>query len=706
MKNKYRFWQLIDSENLDSEKFSKIEIPILQRDYAQGRHTPEVKSIRKSFSSHLINSLCSAKPVELDFVYGSIEPDKNGDKVFIPLDGQQRLTTLFLLHWYLAVKEGKMNGSIKEKLKKFLYETRPSAHDFCEQLIDKCPYTDDLNKFIRDAFWYNDEWDNDPTVIGMQTMLATFQKNEQLNQEYDFSLFDRLINEDVITFYFITLEEYGLTEELYIRMNARGKILNDFENFKSEFYKIISNSTFCNDFKDKIEYAWVEELWDFRDKEKFTVDTAFMNYLRFITEMLYFKDSDVRTENYERFGKKELTNFEILKNVFSQEDNLKFLIFALDKISFFRTITRVMFWEKDRKTLSKIIEDTINGNSIDDNTPKIVLYSTLRYFYITQATTVDDNYYDFIRVIRNLTYNTKDKSRREWAKLFNSIEQQIIEIKQGNIYIFLSNQTGKNILDGFYVPQRNEEVLKAKIIAQYSPSKSIIFDAEENNYLKGNIICLLKAVYTQQNTEIDDNINPDAALFDKNYLDKLAGLLERYNEISKDYFHEIWGDLIITPIYKKDDWRITYTKEYAKHNAMMHFLLNYYYSEQNRDEFLLSIEKKFIQEKYSEYNGQLIEMTGYRNRLYLYYILTRRIMNLSYNEFFRNGYNFGWLSRETGFKSIFDKEGDKIQPVFQTYTSQFRYNFGLKKENALPPEIVGNNRRQKPFDELIEWSKK
>ena len=39
--------------------------------------------------------------MHLDFVYGS---KKNN--VFIPLDGQQRLTTLFLMHWYLGLKYG------------------------------------------------------------------------------------------------------------------------------------------------------------------------------------------------------------------------------------------------------------------------------------------------------------------------------------------------------------------------------------------------------------------------------------------------------------------------------------------------------------------------------------------------------------------------------------------------------------------------
>ncbi len=696
MDNKYRFWSL-----LESEKFNKIEIPILQRDYAQGRKTPEVETIRKTFSTHLISSLCEKKPIELDFVYGSVERDK----VFIPLDGQQRLTTLFLLHWYVAAKEGKLDIETKKKLHKFSYETRPSAHDFCKELIDRCQYSVDLKTFIRDSSWFNDEWNYDPSVIGMITMLETFQNNEQINQQYNFSLFERLKNEDIITFYFITLDKYGLTEDLYIRMNARGKILNDFENFKSEFYKIISyNKTYCDNFKDKIEYTWVTKLWDFRDNDKYIVDTAFMNYLRFISEMLYFKQAKVRAESYEKFGKVELTNFEVLKNVFSVAVNLDFLIFAFDKISFFRSIDNDIFWEKDKNTLSKIIESIFNGNTIDV-TSQIVLYSTLRYFYITGAENIDDNYIDFIRVVRNLTYNTKDKSRREWAKLFSSIEQLINDLKSTNIYSFLSYQSGKDILDGFYVPQREEEVIKAQIINAYSIAKNLIFKAEDNEHFCGNIKCLIKATYTPQQNKIVQTKSIIPSNFDQTYCDKFENLLMKYQEISKDGFVEIWGDLIVTEIYNINSWRITYSYDFEKHNAMMLFLLNYHYSGLPLETYLIDIQKNFIKEKSIQFSGQLPDIIDYKERLYMYYILIRRILNLPYNQFFKNGYNFGWLDKEKGFKSIFDKDGEKPNPIFQTYSSQFRYNLGLQGKNALPTEIVGQGRPQKPFDELYNWAK-
>ena len=88
-----------------------IEIPLIQRDYAQGR--PTVKDIREEFLNTLQQAFMldpndNALPLNLDFIYGSsVGKSEKSDSptCFQPLDGQQRLTTLFLLHWYLAWRD-------------------------------------------------------------------------------------------------------------------------------------------------------------------------------------------------------------------------------------------------------------------------------------------------------------------------------------------------------------------------------------------------------------------------------------------------------------------------------------------------------------------------------------------------------------------------------------------------------------------------
>jgi uncharacterized protein with ParB-like and HNH nuclease domain len=91
----------------------KVIVPQIQRDYAQGRDS-EI-DLRKGFIGKIKQSLeIDAPPLNLDFVYGYTEKINNVTIAFIPLDGQQRLTTLWLLHWYLAPRE---IGSSAESVK-------------------------------------------------------------------------------------------------------------------------------------------------------------------------------------------------------------------------------------------------------------------------------------------------------------------------------------------------------------------------------------------------------------------------------------------------------------------------------------------------------------------------------------------------------------------------------------------------------------
>ena len=78
---KYTFWKLLSEY--------QVEIPIIQRDYAQGRNS--AKTIRDELLNSIYDALVNGKSIDFDFVYGSVN-----DKKFLPLDGQQRLTSLYL----------------------------------------------------------------------------------------------------------------------------------------------------------------------------------------------------------------------------------------------------------------------------------------------------------------------------------------------------------------------------------------------------------------------------------------------------------------------------------------------------------------------------------------------------------------------------------------------------------------------------------
>ena len=456
------------------EEFDKIEVPIIQRDYAQGRESDDVVNIRQKFvNEFLIKSLLDNEPKELDFVYGSRVLDKkDGDEksLFIPLDGQQRLTTLFLLHYYLGQKENKMH-LLAPFLQKFTYETRPSAHDFCEQLIKfkKVEEIKNIKSEIINSAWFSWDWLRDSTISGMLNMLDAFAKNEDLNENKD-NLVERLVNTDnpIFSFYFTDLDQFGLSENLYIRMNARGKMLTDFENFKSEFYKIISfDQVLLEDVKNKIEYDWVTNLWLYREADSFVIDKPFMNLLAFISFMLYRRDVDF---NKDVMREKDFFNLDLMRSIYSKAENVKFLIFVLDKFNTIPQPEKNILWGKYTfpKLLQKATSDTL------EITERFVLFSAFVHMYEKAK---DENLHDYIRVVGNLVENTDDKSQREWKTILASLKN-LIDDK--NVYEVLMHDLQKNSLQGLYTEQRNEEIVKANIFHTFPDKKNDIFKYEDN----------------------------------------------------------------------------------------------------------------------------------------------------------------------------------------------------------------------------------
>ena len=156
----------------ETVKLEKIVIPIIQRDYAQGRRDSDVNRVRNRFLSSLKNAI-TEKEITLDFVYGDIS--ETG--VMTPLDGQQRLTTLFLLHWYAAKKEG-LSADDYAFLANFSYETRYSARDFCELLVNKYEpsFEQTISEEIIDQAWFPLDWAKDPTISSMLVMLDSIHE--------------------------------------------------------------------------------------------------------------------------------------------------------------------------------------------------------------------------------------------------------------------------------------------------------------------------------------------------------------------------------------------------------------------------------------------------------------------------------------------------------------------------------------------------
>lgn len=260
------FWNLINEY--------KIVVPKIQRDYVQGRENKTVEKNREEFVKELIGSLAENKPMSLNFVYGTIQNSNE----FIPIDGQQRLTTLFLLHLYVLAKKGDIDA-IGKLQKQFSYQTRYTTNRFFEDLAKDLPNllkSDDFAQAIRASGWYVTPWDNDPNILSCIVMLGLIHENYKQtingNDGKSKQIAELLIADNCpITFMWLQLpSSFGSDNQLYIRMNSRGKQLTDFENFKAELYeKILKNEENdgagkINDFKKKIDGDWYSLFWDAR----------------------------------------------------------------------------------------------------------------------------------------------------------------------------------------------------------------------------------------------------------------------------------------------------------------------------------------------------------------------------------------------------------------------------------------------------------
>lgn len=217
----------------DLLKQGKIRIPKIQRDYAQGRLSQNVNEIRKVFVHTLLLVVKGKRPAtKLDFVYGSTH-----NKAFEPLDGQQRLTTLFLLHWMMG-SELSVEGDKKHST--FIYETRNTSTEFCDELVgheakqfvEEAKSKDSLpSVIIKGRDWFKWEWKYDPTILSMFVMIDAIYR--EMGDEWSMDLNICRKNLEHITFNLLNLGDFGLSNELFIKMNARGKQLSDFDKLKS-----------------------------------------------------------------------------------------------------------------------------------------------------------------------------------------------------------------------------------------------------------------------------------------------------------------------------------------------------------------------------------------------------------------------------------------------------------------------------------------
>lgn len=514
---KYTFWKLINQYD--------IEIPIMQRDYAQGRINEQTNSIREELLDSLFRSIDYECNIDFDFVYGTVH-----DQKLFPLDGQQRLTTLFLLHWYIAMKEGYLTDEVSELLDKFTYSTRISSREFCHALVNfdfDLEADTEVSGIIKDSNWYFRAWDKDPTIKAMLVMIDDIHA-KFFDTENIFGKLIRGIDENPpITFSFISLEDYSLTDNLYIKMNARGKALSNFENFKAKFMQYLKGQGFeYKHFEDSIDNKWTDLLWGYRSKDN-TIDDAFIRVFTFITEMINTERAEVKDiiSPYRTF------NIATFIKTYDSKEKVQRLYEMLDLWNSKQEIDESMksiFCLEYEAGKTRLFENSYNlmdrcltGENLSLPN-KVLLYMVMRRlaYYKKQGKT-DNGINDYSRVIRNLVsrirtltghaYQSDFRYGRHAIPFVQFIEENLL--RADDVYLVLPSLTAPAAIRE---ESLQDEKDKAKLINKDVAIKARIQHIEDLDTFKGsiyNIIGLLvdknedyervfQSIFTSDNTTL------------------------------------------------------------------------------------------------------------------------------------------------------------------------------------------------------------
>ena len=592
----------------------KVIIPIIQRDYAQGRNNDKALAVRSRLIDDWKDILLSDnKQMDFNYVYGN----ENQESDFFPVDGQQRLTSLYLLYWYFSFCNSDLANISKWS---FEYKTRNSASEFFEflrnikiskELFEIIKNKNGINKEeeVKDKNWFKIKWGNDPTITAAITFLILLsEKMKDLSDNQEKHVWERLnetnSQKNAIVFTYLPEPNCDNPEvaaaKKYTRMNARGKKLTDFENLKAMVDEIESCVNAEKPLSISYDKIYIHQLYKSFAKIKKPLEEIVSNineeslkwYKMTFLVYSYSNSLDVPSDLYSFTMESSTASSDLFENRIykisqkrinePQIQNYLTMMQAVQEV-LYNSEEDVCLLFSDFESIKTKIAFIVfvaklwaaeNSQTLQQNLNISIFNEWKRFINCLQDLAFEDwkvSYAEFIQILNHLCKGINDNSRSVNNYFFSMTESD-------------KEQFGTEILPDFYSRLTEQQIksslLRNKQINDYNELSSLFINNHRLGYFYYITGCLDKWNETrntvgiandiiQETKIILENIDFDSNEFIKGYAYASqcneSGLLKTSDEINSCNNHHIWKvrDLNWTDIEYQNSFE---TKEITLNN--------------------------------------------------------------------------------------------------------------------------------------------
>ena len=275
------------------------------------------------------------------------------------------------------------------------------------------------------------------------------------------------------------LNEFKLTDELYVKMNARGKPLTHFENFKSNFVELLDFET-----ASKLDNGWTDLFWSFRGKDYY-IDDKFLNFFTNCTLNFYLEENNLQQKI------DEMDIFDIFNDTYKNKNNIERITKLLDSLcNIIKSDNELCQYKEYFEIFIGYKEEIKNEDELKLSYWHRMRFYSISLFLIEYKNINESNinlFKKWLRVTFNLINNELIQSPELFAKAIRGIKEL-----SGNINDIDSFISNCDKLVGFNDTQIKEESLKAKLILENQNWEEEIIKAECHWYLDGQIGFLLE----------------------------------------------------------------------------------------------------------------------------------------------------------------------------------------------------------------------